>query len=569
MLKPILFVELLRRFGFTSFQSNAQKSGAQPTMNLRVGDSSSSRRAKLPANLSRLIAADHGLLPEQSRVSLLRYSPALVLLIAVVMNVTQWADVDLWWHIYFGQATLAQGHAPVRDIYSYTAFGHPWLDHEWLTEVVLAALYNKLGVVGLKLFKFACSFAIAALLSTALAETGASSTIQLLILLVTAVGLAPFMQFRPQLFDFVFASALIAILTRDNYRRSGPLWLAIPIMLLWANLHGGFVAGLGILGTYTVAVIVQDFFTQRGLRHATNLCAITVAATLVTLINPYGVSLWKIVIGSTMLYTSHGALTEWWPTSTMLMIQFRSSPMTFVCLGFVLAMTGVLGIFLLMRPHGDDFPLLGVAAVATIAGFAAVRNLPLQAIALVPPLARRAKLLLGGVSAKRARTALTYELIVAALALAAALHAGEFSRTLVDGGPTPSGAVAFMRQHDLYGRVLCDLGWAGYLIWHTASRSKVFIDARLDMTYPRSLLNEYLIFSDGGSGAAKVLRRYPPDYVLIHQGSSAYRFMLQQTGWRLIYLDNVSGLFARVNLPAAHLKGIPFKGRTGQNLFPE
>src|ERR1700730_10006411 len=65
-------------------------------------------------------------------VSLLRYSPALVFFIIAIADVGRWADPDLWGPLVFGSLILAHGHLPPRDIYSYSARGVPWHDHEWL-----------------------------------------------------------------------------------------------------------------------------------------------------------------------------------------------------------------------------------------------------------------------------------------------------------------------------------------------------------------------------------------------------------------------------------------------------
>ena len=73
---------------------------------------------------------------------------------------------------------------------------------------------------------------------------------QALILLVAALILVPSMQFRPQIFDFLFLSAIVAMLCRHNWRGSAPLWIAIPIVAIWSNLHGGFFIGLVAMGVY-------------------------------------------------------------------------------------------------------------------------------------------------------------------------------------------------------------------------------------------------------------------------------------------------------------------------------
>lgn len=508
----------------------------------------------------------------RSPVSLLRYSPALVLLVAVLMNAAQWTDVDPWLRILLGRVTLAQGHAPLSEGFSYTAPGHPWWDHEWLTEVIFAVTYDKFGVLGLKLVKFACSIGIAALLAAALGETGAAAEVQLPILLATAIGLAPFVQYRPQLFSFLFTSALVALLARDNYRRAVPLWLAVPICLVWANLHGAFFVGLGILGVYAAAAGMADLLTGGGLRRGIRLAGVTLAAALATLINPYGVRLWTSVLASSGRWMA-GLDTQWQSTPTVLAAQFHSSPATFLCLMLVLAATAALAVMLVLRPQAHDLPLMAVAAVVTAAGFAAIRNLPVQAIAIVPPLGRRAGLLLSRAgradsAAEPSRRPLAHELTIAGLALLAAIVTGQFSRTLINTVDTPTGAVAFMREHGLHGKVLCDFDWAAYFISRAAPESKVFIDGRQDMAYPMEVLRDYIVFAGGGPGAAQVLRRYPPDYVLIPVGKPAYRFMNVQPQWRLIYRDNISALFARAGAPAAHLEGIPVEGHSGPGFAP-
>jgi hypothetical protein len=80
-------------------------------------------------------------------------SPALIVLAIVLADAISYCDTDLWGHIRFGQAILATGHIIRADPYSYSAAGHIWIDHEWLSEVIMAASYNWLGVLGLRLLK--------------------------------------------------------------------------------------------------------------------------------------------------------------------------------------------------------------------------------------------------------------------------------------------------------------------------------------------------------------------------------------------------------------------------------
>src|SRR5262249_53967150 len=160
------------------------------------------------------------------------------------------------------------------DTYSYSAFDHLYRNHEWLTEVLMALLYNHAGLIGLKFWRFTCVALTFGFLAAGLSETGASATVQLYVLMSASVALILEMQFRPQLFTYLLFTALLTILARHNYRGSARVWLAIPMMALWANLHGGFVIGIATLGIYTAMVGMQDLFAKEGLKRSLRLALI-------------------------------------------------------------------------------------------------------------------------------------------------------------------------------------------------------------------------------------------------------------------------------------------------------
>ena len=99
-------------------------------------------------------------------------------------------------------------------------------------------------------------------------------------LIVSAVALGPQLQFRPQLFTFIFLSVTLWMLTRDNYGRRAHLWLIVPIIVLWVNLHGGSVIGLVTLGVYTTVATVCDLYGGGGWNHGVRLMALTICAAV-------------------------------------------------------------------------------------------------------------------------------------------------------------------------------------------------------------------------------------------------------------------------------------------------
>ncbi|HZZ07816.1 MAG TPA: hypothetical protein VFE43_04695 [Candidatus Binataceae bacterium] len=505
-------------------------------------------------------------------LSLLRYSPALLAFIIAVADAGRWADPDLWGHLVFGRLILMHGHLPPRDIYSYSALGLPWHDHEWLSEVVLALSWSSFGVVGLKLMKLACTAATITLLAMGAAETGAPIQLQLLVLTTGAAAIAPMIQFRPQLFDFVALSALLMLLARDSYWRAGRLWLAIPIFALWANLHGGFFVGLAALAVYTALAAVEDFAAGNGLSRVMRLGGVTAGCVLATLCNPDGIGNWFTVMHTMRNPLTRAVISEWQPLLFKIAEEWHKSPKTAVNFALVIVPFAALALCFVIKPRGGDLALVVIAAMMGAAAYLAVRNMGLAVIASTTPLCRHVSLALKATRfrnpAPPAPRKRAHEVLVGAIAFLLALSTGLFSGRLSVGHPQPHGAVEFMRVRGLRGNVLGAFAWGEYLIFHLAPESRVFVDSRYDMVYPQRVLADYLDFFLAGPRAVAVLDAYPHDFVLIPPTAAARVLMERRADWKLIYSDPSALLFARAGSAGAQLKGIPVQGQAGPNLFP-
>jgi len=520
-------------------------------------------------------------------VTLFHYAPALLLLIAAIADADQFSDPDLWGHIRFGQAAIAAGHLIRFDPYSYTAAGLPWHNHEWLTELLMGWLYNGLGVAGLKLWKFSCAAATAGLLAIALGATAAPATLQMNLLLLAALAIMPQMQFRPQLFSFVLLAAIIALLARYTYGGRAKLWLAVPIMLLWANLHGGFIMGTAAITIYAGATAAAGALQGRGCARGLRLGVLAACAFAATFATPYGTGTWLTVIHALRNPFTRTAVTDWQPMLLALAHQWRSSHAGVIYYICVLAIMALLITGLVVAPAIDDLGLAAIAAVMCAAAFVAARNMPLAVIASVVPAAHHLGL------ASRRRTAESAghqgitaassggatpaacpdrsgvnQSLVAALAIGLALYLGLFSTHIADDSDYPSGAAAFMRNHHMRGNLLCDFGWGEYVIWHLAPEVKVFIDGRYDTVYPYSVINDYIDFHFARPGAGQVLERYHHDFVLIAPDAPVRPLIEWNPHWKLIYSDGASQLFARAEPAEAVASPRAAAGQPARNYFP-
>lgn len=518
--------------------------------------------------------------------SMLRHSPAFVLLAIVIADGSQLADPDLWNNLRAGQIILATRHLTLYDQFSYTAFGHLWRNHEWLSQVALAEVYKVLGVFGLKLVKLICAAATISFIALGLAETAASPRVQRAALALTAVALLPQIQFRPQLATFVLLSLMIAILARDTYRSGSRLWPMVPIFALWANLHGGYVVGVAAIATYTAVVAATDLLRGNGRTRGIRLAAITAACALATLANPDGFEVWRTVMTSIADPMVHKGLAEWQPLISRIGFEWRAYPLGVIIYILPLTLFAALALSFFMTPAIDDAALSAVAALFILGAFISARNMALAVIALSIPMARHVGLVLGDSArsglAGPVPTALNPEsaehapgadwnfnpVFAIGLTIAIVLAGGLLSNRLTIDEHCPVGAVAFMKQHNLSGNLLANYDWGNYLTWHTSPPSKIFIDGRSDQLFPPRVIRDYYDFYYGSPRAENVLDEYPHGFVLVPPESDAFAVVAKNPDWKLIYRDDDAALFARATSQAAQLQGAPAVASSGPKFFP-
>lgn len=528
---------------------------------------SKAQRAKTARREERRVPVDKGAavdaLPTRTgATSWFGYPVVYLLLTVAVADVFTFADPDLWGHIPFGQAMLKAGHMIRYDPYSYSAPGHLWRNHEWLSEVVLALCYNAGGVFGLELLKLVCTIATVLFLALAVAETRAFPAIQSTVVMLTGPAMTVQMQLRPQLFSFALTAALMWLLARDTYRRSSPLWLAVPMLAVWSNFHGGYIAGLGALGTYAAVVSIRGLAERRDWRRAVRLNVIVVASVLATLVNPYGIDAWYAVWRALSNPMTRTLINDWKPLFVAIAGVWVDYVPGAILMAYAAGFLFVLGVAVALTRRGDDLPLIVLGAVFTMAALMSLRNTSLAVIVTSVPLAYhldlawRQRRRSGGAgqpvpglaataatdSSEGSRRDWFGQLFAATAAILLMLNS-LFTGTLVSSMPSPGGAVAFMKKHHLQGNLLSIFNWGEYLIWHLAPETKVFIDGRYDTVYPLEIITQAMDFAEGSPKAEKVLDAYKHDFVMVPPNIGAWQVMSAAPTWKLLYRDENVTLF--------------------------
>ncbi len=230
---------------------------------------------------------------------------ALPVLAALLANLP---SVDLAYHLRAGALFLDTGRVPAVDTFTFTAAGQPWLNQQWGAQALLAATYRIGGWTGLVVLRAVLTGLFAGLVFVACRRQGidrrraAWLTLAAFSLAAVAMGL------RPQLLGVVlFAVVLLLVVERRRHPRL--LWLVPLLAIAWANLHGSFFLAPALLGLAWLA----DLHDRHPRARLTLLAA--VAAAAVTLVNPWGPSVWLYAAGLTTNAQLASRLTEWQPTT--------------------------------------------------------------------------------------------------------------------------------------------------------------------------------------------------------------------------------------------------------------
>ncbi len=188
-----------------------------------------------------------------------------VLLIPAVLGSSQmiFNDGDVSWHIATGQWILDHRAIPRTDPFSFTWFGKPWVPIEWLSEVIYASAYRLAGYAGVAALVTAALMALHAVV-----YVNASRWVRAALLPIVAMDfvLIPMLLARPHLLTWPLLAFWTLLMLRAREQDRAPPLYAAGLMVVWANLHGGFVFGLAIAAVFGLEALVDSADRPRAFR---------------------------------------------------------------------------------------------------------------------------------------------------------------------------------------------------------------------------------------------------------------------------------------------------------------
>lgn len=490
-------------------------------------------------------------------VGIFAYSPASRALLG---------DADTGWHIRNGEFILATRSVPRVDSFSYTKAGQPWYAWEWLYDAVIGAIHHVAGLNGVVFFTaFVIAGTFALLFRFVLRRSG-NFAAALSLTLMAAAAAQIHMLARPHVLSWLFTLLWVEALYRfEEGKRSALLWLP-PLMLLWVNVHGGFILGLVLVALFGCARIWSYMATPNAedRQKVIQLAVVFCACLAITLLTPYGYKLHVHVYQ----YLSNGFLMN--SINEFMSPNFHASGYGYFELFILLALLGV--VLAHDRVTATDLLLL---LFSIHAGLYAARNIPISAIMMslsmgpmlagvVAPGSRRRTAprwlssVLGAVHDISENMAAMEEqfrghvlvIIVVIASAAITLNGGRVLSAQVvsahfDEKSFPVKATEFIAAKGIHDHLFNSDYWSGYLIYKLYPGTKLYFDDRHDF-YGETFIKEYLKAANGTWQWREPLDKYQVKWVLIAADSPLSSVLKQANDWRVEYDDGLAVVFSRI-----------------------
>jgi hypothetical protein len=463
------------------------------------------------------------------------------------LTLSAWAARLLWdtstgWHIRNGERILHTGAIPRTDPFSYTMAGQPWYAWEWLWDAVNCLLHQHFGLSGVVALTAVLVGLTFALLYRTTAERSGNAVVSAVLALLALAASSIHFLARPHVVSWLLT--LVVIRELDSVERGSRrgLWTVPLVFALWANLHGGFVFGLALIGAYAVASALERdrFMTSR----LAGLFAMSAAATV---LNPYGLKLHSHILR----YLASGQQMN--RIDEFLSPNFHDlQPRLFL----LLVLTAVATLFAARQVRWKTL-LLAILAIAS--GLMAARNIPFASILLAHVSAPLLANLLRNTRFQRlaevgermhfvdngCRGHLLPRVLV--IALFGALFAGlPLPNAHWTASRVPEKAAQYVvntlgaRDH-----VFAPDYWGGYLTYSFAQQGfRVAQDDRSDL-YGDQRFGQYLKVVNAAPDWQAVMDKWQVRAALVPADSSLRSVLAVSPAWKQVYGDSIATVFVR------------------------
>ena len=460
----------------------------------------------------------------------------LFLLILAFSTAANYFDFDIWARLIAGMGVVDGGHVLKEDFLSYTPV-HTWWDHEWGSGVIFYLFLRYIGPYSLIILQAILMFLIFFTASRIIKLRNNIQPYNILfyffsIMAVMGTLNAPV---RCHMFSFLLFTVYIYILERVRKGNNKLLFIIPLLTILWNNLHGGVVSGLGLLLMYAAG----EFLNKK---EFVKYILTFIISSAVLIINPWGYEYIKFLLMANTMERTH--IVEWWGIFSKFHLFKHIIFKTFM---FAMLIIEGINIFKLIKLEGvknryckaDKVKYIVLLTTLYLA-ISHVKLMPFFAISALCFVYEDFYNLIGKYKFLVWKDKAVYGMLLFISIFT--LISKDFS--VPPGmGTYPVKEVEFIKQNNLKGNILVNFGLGSYVAYKTYPDNKIFMDGRYEEVYYDYMVPMLKEFCLAYPHWKQIFTYFPPDIIIIEKYYPVYNVLQKEGDWKLVYEDKAFGVF--------------------------
>lgn len=480
-------------------------------------------------------------------LSLVYLVPAIWILQPIII------DPDIWWHLRTGQWIVDNGNLPATDPFAIHGEDKTWIVYSWLFDIGIYGLVNALGEKGILFYTLILSMLILLVVHKLLAVRIKSFAILCVILALCSIAFVKMFTPRPWLWTILGVALTLHVILGHRENKLPRWYPVLPLVyVIWANMHVQFVVGLGLLGLACLAPAVDQVIRSGSLQgigrdtwksqYWVQFVRLTIVCTLATLINPYHVQVYSVVLAYLSQTGFGDVIAEMQAPTFRLLADWAM----LVLLGYALIVLG--------RQHSwscFDIVLLSTAAYFSFRSQRDAWLLIMAAVAII----RSSESDKAGNYCSVTQTVQALPVIfsvgVGVLGISGCLGVSNHTIRENTARIYPAQAASFLEQQRYAGQLYNHFDWGGYLIWRLP-QLKVSIDGR-GHVYGDTRIKQVILAWNGGSHWKDDQDLDASQVVLGKKESALTAILRLDARFRVVFEDEVAVVFVRSEESVEHL----------------
>ncbi|MDD3436094.1 MAG: hypothetical protein PHC64_02970 [Candidatus Gastranaerophilales bacterium] len=484
---------------------------------------------------------------EEKRIKKLRpiiFYIFLFLFILAFGTIAKDYDYDFWARLIAGMGFVQTGHVLKQDFLSYTPT-HTWFDHEWGSGVIFYLTQHFFSASGILILQAVLVFLMFFTITKVIKLRGGKTTdaYNFLFYYFAYIILSYILNspIRCQIFSFLFFTAFLYLMERERkgVNKGWELIILPPLlMIIWNNLHGGCVSGIGLIVIY----IIGEFLNRKPVR---KYIYALIGAIVVLPVNPWGFSYLEFLFkANTMQRTD---IVEWWGLfSGFFMFKYIKFKLYALIL-FSLEL-GLIIKQIKDKTFNFDKTKFLVLGVTLFLAIQHVKLIPFAVISMMCFLYDDFYTVFNGITKNFFnKIAVFKDTIIYLIILFFVVFnlKVEAFQPLISKSRYPIFAVEFVRANDIKGNLLISFGLGSYASYKLYPNNKIFMDGRYEEVYYDDLVPMMNKFYTLKPGWDELLKKYPPDVMIIEKFYSIFYALVKNKDWDYVYDDNYFGVFVK------------------------